>query len=87
MKLYKTLLLTFVLIGTFLSSFHVHDNHHDHEDCQVCVLQHNIVDADLPVIYSVEKVALFFEEPAYATSLLTNTLCKDSHSRAPPHFS
>ena len=88
MKNYKLFLLGLIVIGTLLGSFHHHDDGLTSDDCQVCIVQHNLdVSADVN-IYSLEAINTYFwatvpHENSYKTKFTyANTL-----SRAPPLFS
>ena len=87
MKQYKTFILALVLVGTLFSSFHYHEDGHAGEDCQVCILEHNLMGADLTSSTSLEKVQFYFDIPSYTSPLLTYTTYKDKLSRAPPSVS
>lgn len=87
MKKYQIFILALVFVGTLLSSFHYHADINEHDDCQVCVLQNNLVSADLSSSIELDKVALYFETSAYSTSLDTSPVHKNFNSRAPPSFS
>jgi len=87
MRQYRTFILALLLIGTLFSSLHFHEDGHVDEDCQVCILEHNFMGADLERSTSLEKVQLYFDVPSYTSLLLTQTNYKDADSRAPPSFS
>ncbi len=77
------------LLASFATSMHHHDDLLQHDDCQVCVVQSNIFNADLPsdVTY-VSQIDIQSEEIiAQLTSLYLDIYSKQYHSRAPPLFS
>ena len=86
MKRYQSVILAFVFISTLFSSFHYHDDGHTSEDCQVCVLQHNLSSADLNYEEPLVKVEVSFEVPLYIASLRSAKTLKSFNSRAPPSF-
>jgi len=87
MKRYQTFIIALAFVATLLSSFHVHDDGHASEDCQVCILQHNVASGDIPQTIYLDSVDLYFEEPSYTSNSLTDKTCKSFNSRAPPSFS
>lgn len=81
----KYFAILFVL-ATLMSVFHHHSDMQLHEDCQICLLQSNISDADMPnesdyvgkiqkISYDLEVVAFLFDKRSNYTSL---------YPRAPP---
>ena len=87
MKQYQRFILALVFVGTLFSSFHYHADIHESENCQVCILQNNIVGADLSSLPNLQSLELYFERPTYLISLCADTVNKDFNSRAPPSFS
>ena len=87
MKHYQKFILALAFIGTLFSNFHYHEDGHESEDCQICILEHNMVSSDLTSSTSIEKVELYFETPLYTSLLFKYKTEKDSLSRAPPSIS
>lgn len=88
MRRYRLLLLALLLVGTLLSSFHHHDDGNVDENCFVCIVQHVFSAADVPDIFSLEAIVLFFLIPLLHKSVYTSTLAvRANASRAPPLFS
>ena len=87
MKQYQIFILALVFVGTLFSNFHFHEDGHEGEDCQICILEHNMVGSDLTSSASVEKVELYFETPSYTSPLFNHKTHNDSLSRAPPSIS
>jgi len=87
-KKYKLILIGLIVFGTLLGSFHYHDDAHLSEDCQVCIVQHLLAAADLPEIFTLAIVALFFYSFVSPKTIHVSTACFCSYpSRAPPSFS
>ena len=87
-KKYQLFILALVLVGTLLSSFHYHKDMQTVEDCPVCVIQNVFTAADVPDIFSLEAIALFFFIPLLQQSAYISTLAARTYaSRAPPLFS
>ena len=77
------------ILATLVGVMHHHDDAQTHSDCQICVIQSNIVDGDVPV-YSpyLSDIQIFSE--AVITELHTLYIRKNLeklHSRAPPKIS
>ena len=88
MRRYRLLLLGLLLIGTLLSSFHYHDDGNVDENCFVCIVQSVFSAADVPDIFSLEAITLFFLIPLLHKSVYISTLAMRTYSsRAPPLFS
>ncbi|MDF1880183.1 hypothetical protein JHD50_02505 [Sulfurimonas sp. MAG313] len=86
MKRYQFFILTLAFVATLLSSFHVHDNGHVNEDCQVCILQHNIASADIIDFTALTKRDVYFDAPVYTSTLTFLKTYTSFNSRAPPSF-
>lgn len=88
MKQYQQFILALVFIGTLLSSFHHHGDGHVSEECQVCVVQQNLIGTD-PVEYSfIEKVTCPCDKiDDLCGVLIPQELSKERLSRAPPFYS
>jgi len=85
---YRLLLLALLLVGTLLSSFHHHDDWNVDENCFVCIVQSVFSAADVPDIFSLEALTLFFLIPLVHKSVYISTLAMRTYSsRAPPLFS
>lgn len=88
MRRYRLLLLGLLLFGTLLSSFHYHDDVNVDENCFVCIVQSVFSAADVPDIFSLEAITLFFLIPVLHKSVYISTLAMRTYSsRAPPLFS
>jgi len=88
MRRYRLLLLALLLVGTLLSSFHHHDDGNVDENCFVCIVQSVFSAADVPDIFSLEAITLFFLIPLLHKSVYISTLVMRTYSsRAPPLFS
>ena len=87
-KKYKLLLIGLIVIGTLLGSFHYHDDVHVSEDCQICIVQHLLSSADIPEVFSLALVSVFFYKFVSPRTIHISTACFYSYpSRAPPSFS
>jgi len=85
---YRLLLLALLLVGTLLSSFHHHDDGNTDENCFVCIVQSVFSAADVPDIFSLEAITLFFLIPLLHKSVYISTFVMRTYSsRAPPFFS
>jgi hypothetical protein len=87
MKQYQIFILALVFVGTLFSTFHVHEDAHESEDCQICILQHNMVGSDITSSTDIDKVELYFETPSYTRPSFTQKTYNYSLSRAPPSIS
>jgi hypothetical protein len=88
MKFYKKFILSLVFLGTLLSSFHYHADGQSSDNCQICILQHNISSADIPHSFSLPSLDFKFKTLyGYVNASFIYKLTKDSLSRAPPYFS
>lgn len=88
MRRYRLLLLALLLVGTLLSSFHHHDNGNVDENCFVCIVQSVFSAADVPDIFSLEAITLFFLIPLLHKSVyISAPFMRSYSSRAPPSFS
>ena len=88
MKKYKIFIVAFIVIGTFLSSFHYHSDSLNSEHCSVCIIKDTIdIFSD---IYDIKLQKLDIKTSDFVNEL--DTLHSDKHtvnysSRAPPYFS
>lgn len=84
----KHFIIALVLVGNLLGSFHVHEHGQVNEDCQVCVIQHNLVGSDPVELKLVDEFICPCDKvEALTTQLFTQYQVKDGLSRAPPSFS
>ncbi|PHR57521.1 MAG: hypothetical protein COA44_05625 [Arcobacter sp.] len=87
-KKYKLLLIGFIVLGTLLGSFHYHANANANEDCQICIVQNLLSSADIPEVFTLALVSLFFYKFILPKIIHISTACFCSYpSRAPPSFS
>jgi len=88
MKKYRLLLLSFVFVGTLLSSFHYHENVALDDNCPVCLVQNNfnssadVIAIPLDVCKISYDIDIINNETKYTYNLISNKL-----SRAPPKIS
>jgi hypothetical protein len=81
-------IIALVLVGNLLGSFHVHEDGHSHEDCQVCVIAHNLVGSDPVELKLVDEfIHPSSQVESLTTQLFTQFQVEDGLSRAPPSFS
>ena len=84
----KYLSIVFIL-ALFVGSFHHHDDTIAHDDCQICTIHSNLLNADLPTeVHYLTQIEIRPE--AIQTNLLNlhlDTTTKLLHARAPPSFS
>ena len=87
-KKYKLLLIGLIVFGTLLGSFHYHDDAHISEDCQICIFQNILSIADLPEVFTLALISLFFYKFVLPRTVHISSACFCSYpSRAPPSFS
>lgn len=61
-KLLKKYFSIIFVLATFMGVFHHHEDHKQHNDCQVCTIQSNIANADTPTdIDYLSNIELFSE--------------------------
>jgi hypothetical protein len=88
-KLLKKYFSIVFLLATLMGVFHHHEDHKQHSDCQVCTIQSNISNADIPTDTDyLSKIELFTE--AVVSKLPHLHECKTLillKARAPPFFS
>lgn len=88
MKQYQQFILALVFIGTLLSSFHYHEDGHTSEECQVCIVEHNLVGADPVDSTSLQELACPCDKlDDLSGTLVTQGVPKNRLSRAPPFYS
>jgi len=87
MKRYQLFFVSLLFVATLFSSFHVHADGHVSEDCQICILQHNLASADVLDFSTLEEVVSFYEPLADANTFVSIQSVQNFHSRAPPLFS
>jgi len=78
------------VIAAFVSSLHHHDgNIGEHNDCQICIVQHNIIDIDTPIKISYLTLFSITSEATLASlkELYTQKSRFTFGARAPPSFS
>ena len=86
---FKKFFALFYIIVTFLTVFHQHSDLKQHNDCKVCVVKSNIVDADTPTQH------LYLSDiQIFSDSILKGLIQLDQKntysykkSRAPPQIS
>ena len=88
MKKYRLLLLSFVFLGTLLSSFHYHNDGMVDDTCPICIVQNHFDSSADIVLLPLDDSKISYEqiivnnEKSYTFTLTLNTL-----SRAPPKYS
>ena len=77
------------IFATLLGVFHHHNDLKQHNDCKICIVQHNIIDIDTPV--DVCYVTLFATVSEATIVTLEKLQTQKKHftfsARAPPFFS
>ncbi len=88
-KFLKKYFAIIFLLASFAGSMHHHDDLLQHDDCKVCVVQSNILNADLPsdAIYLSQIDNRSEGIITKLVSLHLEILPNEYHSRAPPLFS
>jgi len=89
----QTLIVKYIsiifVIATFMGSLHHHGDLQEHNDCQICTVQNNIIDIDTP--NEVTYLSLFRIENEAIVSKLSNSKSQQKYltfsARAPPLFS
>lgn len=89
MKRFRHLLSIVFIVATLLGSMHHHDDFKVHNDCQICTLQHNLSNGDIPTqaLYLQEIENLSSPIFANLSSLHVSTLQTNLNARAPPFYS
>ncbi len=87
MKFYRHFILALIVVGTLLSSFHQHSDGHVSDECQVCIIQHNLSSADIAHPFVLEAIECCFTAPQYVQETYVSKVFKYTLSRAPPSFS
>lgn len=88
MKKYRLLLLSFIIFGTILSSFHHHDDGQASDECKVCLLQHNFDTANSVDSFELGDIYIKIESLDTFVFIFHNDSFKSNFlSRAPPSFS
>ena len=88
-RFFKKYLSIVFIVALFAGSFHHHDDIQTHDDCQICTIQSNLLNSDVPndTIY-LSTLDLYSEAIiSELVSLHLDTRYKLSHARAPPLFS
>ena len=77
------------IFATFMTSFHHHNDMQEHDDCQICTIQNNIVDIDTPIDITYFTILSTVSESI--TLSLENLQTQKDHktfsARAPPFYS
>ena len=87
-RLRKYLSIVFIF-ATILTAFHHHNDLKTHSDCQICIIQSNITDADTPLdVEYLSDITILHEKiiTQFVNFYLTNRQ-NDLHQRAPPKIS
>ena len=86
-KSFKKEYLTLIfIVATFMGVFHHHDDLKQHNDCQICIIQSSIADADTPIeaiyftLLNIKPEAVVKTPKTIYSKTLTNPL----KARAPP---
>ena len=88
MKKYRLLLLSFVFIGTLLSSFHYHDDTQVDENCPACIVQNNLDNSPDVLSSQFLNCAVSYTEDIISyQSVYTFNINLEKLSRAPPKHS
>jgi len=78
-----------VILASFMGSFHHHNDLKQHNDCQICTIQHNVTDIDTPA--DVSYLTLFTIVLEATLASLPNFQIEKQNltfsARAPPSFS
>jgi len=84
----KYLSIIFVLT-TFMGGFHHHQDSQTHDNCQICVVQSNIFDMDIPLETVYFTKLDLFTQAVYTnfTTQRTNKEQNTLNARAPPKIS
>lgn len=86
-KKYQLFILALVFVGTLLSSFHYHNDMQAAADCPVCVIQNVFAVADIPDVFTLQELTLFFLVPVLGRQRYSSLkLILSYPSRAPPSF-
>lgn len=78
-----------LFLATVMGSFHHHNDGKQHNDCQICIVQSSILDADIPqenvYLSYLENIAEAIVVPPVLPHC--NQLISNVNSRAPPKIS
>jgi len=77
------------LIATFMSSMHYHNDMHEHNDCKICTVQHNVADIDTPTDVNYLSFFTKISETTFLDfqNLQTQKIDLTFSARAPPFLS
>ncbi len=83
----KKLIIVWLLVGSVLGTFHHHEDHEPHHECQLCVLQANLGSADIPDTFSLPQIdAVYPLIPDFSIQSIPTLIIRFYFSRAPPRF-
>ncbi len=75
-----------LLLATMMGAFHHHQDAKQHNDCQICIVQSTLFDADTPqksiYLSQLDNSSTLIVTPLF--SLHSNELISNRNSRAPP---
>jgi len=77
------------ILAIFMGVFHHHHDLKQHNDCQICTIQTNMANADLPTDTVYITSLDIFHEPIVSkiTNLITDKAQNQLQARAPPKIS
>lgn len=88
-RFFRKYLSIIFIFATFIGTFHHHHDFKQHNDCQICSVQSNMGNADMPT--EVEYLS-YLDNPSESIITQLNSLPSKKtpnflHARAPPHLS
>ena len=88
-RFFKNYLSIIFFVVTMMSLFHHHHDLKQHNDCQICTVKSNILDADTPQISIYLKNIDLVHEIILTklTTLQSRKIYNSIHVRAPPKIS
>ncbi len=89
LKLGKKYFSIIFILAMFMGAFHHHNDLKQHNDCQICTVQTNIANGDLPtdVMYLTKLEIVRESVTTKFASIHTNKLQNHLNARAPPKIS
>ena len=89
LKLGKKYFSIIFILAMFMGAFHHHNDLKQHNDCQICTVQTNIANGDLPtdVMYLTKLEIVRESVTTKFASIHTNKLQNQLNARAPPKIS
>ena len=88
-RFFRKYLSIIFILATLVGVFHHHDDLKQHNDCQICLLQSNIANADTPVdVVYLSQLDIAHEAIVVKLANLHGKRIKNTlNARAPPHIS